>query len=73
MDLPSSVTRLISALVPKYSEVPNKRADRNKQADWHFCLKIHKQTDQNKRVDWNFFENLVLILELTSREENFVY
>ena len=31
----------------KHPEVPNKRADRNKQADCHF-LKIHKRADRNK-------------------------
>ena len=28
-------------------EVPNKQADWNKQAVWHF-LKIHKRADRNK-------------------------
>ena len=32
-----------------YSEVPNKRADWNKQADWHFFLKfINEQTGINE-------------------------
>ena len=52
---------ILKLLTKHYSGLPNdKRANRNKQAGWHFFLKIHKRADWDKNLP-SFSNFLVLI------------